>query len=1293
MHFSSVCYFLASLLFLLGGSSVWADAPTRAESLELNREAKPDTVQIRPGEGMLVTATSGSRATVLAVVPPSSRGSSISFFPPAEFDDDVISFNTFEGFIVQYSDIEPLSKMLVTQQNEKSRSSSYKASKADVERAASQLRSELTKRAPSASVVKEYSLTFAGASVTNVSFEALEELKQAKLIKAYWPNYVVRAAMEHSVPLTKAPQVWQSGYEGRGVGIGVLDSGIDYTHEMFGSCTDVQYLSGNCPKVRLGYDFVDNDLNPEDCNGHGTHVASVAAGNGTLRGVAPEAVIIPLRVLNCDGNGYRDDIISAIEWSADPNSDGDPSDHLKIINISLGGIGDPDDPLSQAVDNVALLGVLPVVAAGDAGSARKSILSPGVARHAFTVASTYADDEVDFLSSRGPVVWGNGADGFWTLMKPDISAPGVEICAARAANTEIGSTCRGDTFVYASGTSLAVPHVSGAAALLMEAHPTWNARQTRAALHATALSLVDPYLEAPFEPQAQGAGFIDVAAAAALSEPIVIQLDPLYHSGRNLNIRGTIQAEQPHPYVIEIASTVQDAPVGEWSVIGSGTAAAGNFPFSHSLDLSPYQNGSYLVRVKVIDASGNQFYDLAAVERKSVKLLEPNQYETVNSNDPIQVRLEVTPGFEISTLLIEYWCHGTWNSTGTTTDLSNPRFPRGTIPAGALNPCSTPNFHNLRFTVQAPGTAPVEIERLVKGQATLFPGFPIRTPWPREVLFGEEVNIWPGSMQPALGDVLGDSEEEIIVAMAGFEAFGDPPQIRIYSKSSQLLRTLPLTSGRLGVNWPTGLNGTSLRTTSPLLLDLDRDGKLDILIPVFRTDYDFNAIDEGRLVAMTGEGKLLPGWPVPIPFEFDYSYSASDIDTDGHPEILYGAMSGTNIRVIDYRGQELSRIEAGNSVCGGLQHRWSPVSLPLALPINGMSERKIVTYTTDFTCAPPPSPDIIETQHRISIHHSDGSLINSWNIPFTFNPRSGHAAFSTPTAANVIDGSEPEILVPVKAGITNVGLFAYGLSGTLLPGWPHFTGQSWFALNYSVGISYLLNDVHAHALLKTLASGARLFAVDGSGNIPPGWESGLRPCGSQIGSRHNGTTLSPRLQSGERVVLELSGNCIVGYRANGTILPSYPRYQTAFTQSEGGGALSDLDHNGQLDFVTATGYGQSPEYDERPLARLYVWQTDFSATDDSRDWLRPRRDRYLSAVAGIEPQYLFSIGGFVRSQGEPVPGLPVSGGPLGTVVTDHDGHYRFERIKKGTVYQLRVGSDLRAKGKVIADMRHDFKLP
>lgn len=302
-------------------------------------------------------------------------------------------------------------------------------------------------------------------------------------IERIWEDLPVHTLLDRSAPLIGAPQVWSNGDEGTGVKVGIVDTGCDLNH------TDLK------ERVQVSQDFTGKG-NAQDGNGHGTHVAGIIAGSGamsggTYRGIAPAADLYIAKVLDDQGNGRTSNVIAGLEWVVDQG--------VAIVNLSLGSDGSCDgtDALSEACDAAVAEGVCIMVAAGNAGPDSRTIGSPGCARDVITIGASTDDDTITSFSSRGPTEDGR--------VKPDVVFPGANIISARAAGTSLGRVV--DTnYVELSGTSMATPHASGVAALLLAANVSLTPAQMKERLMAT---VVDLGLDA----NSQGTGRGDVYAA------------------------------------------------------------------------------------------------------------------------------------------------------------------------------------------------------------------------------------------------------------------------------------------------------------------------------------------------------------------------------------------------------------------------------------------------------------------------------------------------------------------------------------------------------------------------------------------------------------------------------------------------------------------------------------------------------------------------------------------------------------------------------------------------------------
>ncbi|MFK0152430.1 S8 family peptidase [Streptomyces sp. NPDC090493] len=302
-----------------------------------------------------------------------------------------------------------------------------------------------------------------------------------------WLDAVREVSDDRSGPQIGAPTAWKAGYTGKGVKIAVLDTGIDADHpDLKGQVVAAKNFS----------------LSPDtdDHQGHGTHVASIAAGTGAgsggrYTGVAPGAKLLAGKVMNDGGSGDDSAIIAGMEWAADQGAD--------IVNMSLGGTDTPGtDPLEAEVNKLSEeKGILFAIAAGNEGElGAGTVDSPSSAADALSVGAVDGKDKLAGFSSTGPVPDGS--------VKPDVTAPGVDITGAAAPGSAIDKE-EGENppgYLTISGTSMATPHVAGAAAILKQEHPDWGYAQLKAVLMGSAKA-------GAYTPYQQGTGRIQVDKA------------------------------------------------------------------------------------------------------------------------------------------------------------------------------------------------------------------------------------------------------------------------------------------------------------------------------------------------------------------------------------------------------------------------------------------------------------------------------------------------------------------------------------------------------------------------------------------------------------------------------------------------------------------------------------------------------------------------------------------------------------------------------------------------------------
>ena len=365
---------------------------------------------------------------------------------------------------------------------------------AAIERQQAEVAARIQAAVPGARIRWRYQLVLNGLAVVAPA-DSASRIAAVPGVREVQQSVRYHRALFRSPEVIGAPQVWGPtlATAGKGIKIGVIDDGVDRSHPFFspsGFSMPVGYPKGNTAyttaKVIVARAFPQPGQNgrvaklpfdPQESE-HGTHVAGIAAGDhGTIArgvqvsGIAPQAYIGNYRVLTVASSGFGLDgnspeIVAGIEQAV--------RDGMDVINLSLGEpeITPSRDIVVQAINAAAAAGVVPVIAAGNDYDAvgPGSIGSPGSASRAITAAAATKTGVIAGFSSGGPTPVSLG-------LKPDVTAPGVSILSSVPVHD--------GSWALFDGTSMASPHVAGAAALLLQRHPRWTVAQVKSALVST----------------------------------------------------------------------------------------------------------------------------------------------------------------------------------------------------------------------------------------------------------------------------------------------------------------------------------------------------------------------------------------------------------------------------------------------------------------------------------------------------------------------------------------------------------------------------------------------------------------------------------------------------------------------------------------------------------------------------------------------------------------------------------------------------------------------------------------
>jgi serine protease AprX len=387
------------------------------------------------------------------------------------------------------------------------------------------------------------SLSSVRAGVFTMSPAAIRAMANDSDVAFISPDRPLKAMDDLTDAAVGVGNAWDSGYDGTGVGVAIIDSGVNDNHD------DLQDSAGAVSRVVYHQDFTGTATSNSngaawDLYGHGTHVAGIVGGNGSMSngrfaGMAPNVNFIDLRVLDKNGSGTDSMVIAAIQRAIQLKN----TYNIRVINLSLGrGIatGYANDPLCQAVESAWRAGILVVVASGnygrlsvDGSNGYGTVTAPGNDPMVLTVGAmktmntgSRTDDQIASYSSKGPTTFDH-------VVKPDLVAPGNNVVSvidhgstleAKYPQNKRSGTSYGRPYFMLSGTSMATPVVAGAAALLLQQNPSMKPDQVKARLMKTAYKTfptstvsVDTTTGQTFtsfyDVFTVGAGYLDVAAA------------------------------------------------------------------------------------------------------------------------------------------------------------------------------------------------------------------------------------------------------------------------------------------------------------------------------------------------------------------------------------------------------------------------------------------------------------------------------------------------------------------------------------------------------------------------------------------------------------------------------------------------------------------------------------------------------------------------------------------------------------------------------------------------------------
>jgi len=1033
-------------------------------------------------------------------------------------------------------------------------------------------------------IVARFTTVFNGV-VLDISGDSAEKIRSLPDIKEVYPNYEVKAFLNVSVPLINADDVWQlqdnngSFIKGSNVTIAIIDTGIDYYHPDLGGGF------GNDSKVVDGCDFVNTDNDPMDDHGHGTHCAGIAAGmgiasNGSFVGVAPGAKLYAYKVLDEYGYGWLSWVMAGVERAVDPNDDGNFSDHVDIISMSLGGSGHPDDPLCQAVDAAVEYGVIVVVAAGNWGPSEETIASPACARNVITIgASTHLSgsqqsggpDKIAFYSSRGPTSIGT--------IKPDVLAPGGDynssapdgfryqygIISCRANATSMGNPL-GIYYTKASGTSMACPHVAGAAALIKQAHPDWSSDEVKMAIRNEAIDL-------GYDMITQGYGRIDVLKSVQLTNapPIANLKTSGKRYGTNINVIGTATADCFCNYSLYYqpgrALYFNESTNGSnWIKICDSDIEVINDTLC-IWNINNLTDGDYTLKL-VVRSQNQQSEDRVLIYIKNTEIVYPidlrldcwgeEKWEVFPSWKSIMINGTSTGfGFDYYTLQWRKENNITWNDEGIMLS-NNGEVPveESTLGIWNLSILIESDFYYIKLTTHY-NDGRQEIHEIKIGIDTQ-----ILKGWPKKIgLIGDGGFYWAMTDQPTIADIDNDDNNDLI--------FAYDVNITVFKHDGSYVD-----------GWPQEIEtwySPSYRAqvqNGPAVADLDKDGFYEIVI----------GDNAGYLHIFNHDGSYVDGWPKDIG-GYLQSPTIADVNNDSYLDIIVGDWWGY-LRVLNLNGSYLE----------GWPRWLTPSYHPFYhLMVNGAASiadldkdgyKEIVVTSCAFNHS--GGGYSTDKSVRIWILNHDGSNVSGWPKEFYSG---AFGMFSSAALADIDKDNEDEIIYPLYNGT----IYVWDLDGSIVPGWPQSVYDPYAYSFFPPAVGDINNDGELEILVSGGGIGT-LSAYSSEGSLLAGWP--IREDWPIIKSALIGYPMLGDLDTDNETEISIScpaGGVLHGdlpdlytFNSDASMVDHFPKKMDHFSFVFGA-PLGDLDNDGDNELISFTWLGN-----------IFIW--DLNGSAENIEW-------------------------------------------------------------------------------------------
>ncbi|MEK6861630.1 MAG: S8 family serine peptidase [Nanoarchaeota archaeon] len=955
-----------------------------------------------------------------------------------------------------------------------------------------------------------------------------------------------------------APEAWNIDTGNSNVVVADIDTGVDYTHPDL--VANMWTNPGEIPNDGLdndnngyiddyyGWDFINNDNDPFDDNGHGTHtagtIAAVTNNNLGIAGVCWSCKIMALKFLGAGGWGFSSDATNAVVYAADNGAN--------ITSNSWGGQG-VDFLLEGAFNYAHSNSVLSIAAADNSGDNSRFV--PAIYENVVGVSATDHND----------IKAGFSTYGSWV----DVAAPGKDVIST--VPTGSCSLCDPTGYKSLSGTSMATPHVSGIAALIKSRIPYFSNNEIKNILRTTT--------DIPASNQYYiGVGRVNAEKALMINTtPIIdfnLSVDDLDAKG-NVNIIGSVGGNNFNNYILEYGLGIYPA---SFNLISNG-----NLPIQNGLlgvfdSTIALDNSKVTFRLSAYNNQGSISRDMAVITSNNIEIKYPLPNDIFRAGDVLQINGSANAS-NFTNYIIE-WGQGQIPSIWSAQGISLINNGQQSVIDSILGYWDTSviiqkDFYTIKVSAYGSSAYPIQSEQVtVYLDPSLKQGFPVRVnyiPSP----FGDP---WTQNyVTPFVEDLNNDGKKEIYVRVND----------KLYGFSD---------TGNLLSNWPVGLPSLyqMMHTEGALTsADIDLDGFKEILFPSRASSFP-----DIILNAYEYNGSLVSGWPktyypvfnsgipgnfIEAPFS---SIVVADVNNNGIPDIIYN--NGDYLIIADNNGNLFTGniIEIQNNhlnYCGLYNF-----GTPAVGNLDNDPDLEIIIVQPAPNC---DSNNLTDMDGIVFALNIDGTSVSGWPIMTQWTP------VGSPVIGDLDNDNDNEIVIVTTNGYPVAsGIFVFDKTGNIMAGWPQL--QSNFFSSTPA-----LADIDGDADLEIIIGDSvtyQEFVFHHSGQIAAGWP---RPI------TYDGETFSPIVLdvNSDQVndIITSSGDWstlfgrVFGWNYGGNALGDFPK----ITEERAGLVyVDDIDNDNKLEVVTTSnidGYTTSTVpsyYITKGRASIYAWETPYNVS-------------------------------------------------------------------------------------------------